>query len=631
MGNVDAVDAIIAAMQFRTKESVPAVFNIASGKSVPMKYIADIMESMMPIPTEAKDKNLNDIGESNDTPFDDTSNFLSWTSDTSLQDGIRKLLSWHLDKHLPFGQSPYENHKNAATKIAAHETGHTFSKRLEQPPCDIDDSTCLRYKHVFPCASECSEDNVCSNSIFDPVIQLSKEISEDCDVIVYTVSLGREVDDLLLRAELQPNDDFELDSGKDVICNMAFVPRESKLVNLAVESINDSAMERINIEVEDIKGVEDKYNVLNGRLLHKGWILIWLPDAVDEIRTDEFSLLKLSPSKMFHPTVKYAMFMDEFFSVSANLDDVQFMVSQMSRKALPERSISLKLGGRKQKFILPAEPERECTLLLPALKPIKSDSKNEVHPKPGSKIPIKDAIKYMLYELGMDTSKSTPIAVKKQREFYQKIPTYVNKQDLRSILEPKYNYNLNHWARTRWVLHDLTIEEGRQLRCQWYEEHIHWENDLDQLSFAHVMAHRETERRIARKEPDDHEREQLDNDKNGLLSDKQEWYLLLNDMEENESGESYRPIPHNEAGHEEDDEVNQESAEEEEEEEEGEEEIRVTSENDIGIYARIISESVMVQSRLEWTKEQEKIKKKRKRRNKRAQEKKKVHNVNRSE
>ena len=626
MGNLDAVDAIIAAMQFRTKESVPAVFNIASGKSVAMKYIADIMESMMPIPTEAKDKNLNDIGESNDTPFDDASKFLSWSSDTSLRDGIRKLLSWHLDKHLPFGQSPYENHKNAATKIAAHETGHTFSNRLEHSPCDIEDETCLRYKHVFPCASECSEDNVCSESIFDPIIKLSKEISEDCDVVVYTDSLGREVVDLLLKAELQPNEDFELDFGEDVICNMAFVPRESKLAKLAVESITDVAMERIDIQADKITTDEEKYDVLNGRLLHKGWVLIWVPEAIGEIRIDEFSLLKLSPSKMFHPSVKYAMFMDEFFSVSANLDDVRFMVSQMSRKALPERSVSHKVDNRKRKFILPAEPERKCALLLPALKTIKSNDKNEVRPKPGAKIPLKDAIKYMLFEQGMDTSKSTPPAVKKQKEFYQKIPTYVNKQDLRSILDPKYNYNLNHWARTRFVVHDLTIEEGRQLRCEWYKEHIHWENDLDQLSFAHVMAQRETERRIARKEPDDHEREQLEDDMQRVLSDKHEWYLLLNDMEENESGESYRPIHNNEAGHEEDDEVNQESEEEEVEEEE---ETEITNEIDIGIYTRIISEAVMIQSRHEWTKEQEKINKKKKKR--RTQEKKKVHNVNGSE
>jgi len=456
------------------------------------------------------------------------------------------------------------------------------------------------------------------------VRQLSLELSEDCDVVLYTASLGHNIDDLLLKTDIQRDEEIEENPDVPIVCNIAFIPKESTLVKLAVQSITQAAMDRIDIPSDNLT-LEQKIDSLNGRLLHKGWMLIWIPNAIDDLSVDEKSLLKLSPSKMFHPTVKYAMFMDEFFSVSAHLDDVKFMVSEMKRKALSERSISLKLGGHKKKYHLPAEPERKCAILLSDLKLRKSDDKNEKDLKPGTKISTVNAAKYMLFEIGFDTSKSTPKLVKEQRKFYDLIPSYVNKQDLRSIFEPKYDFKLKHWVRTRWVVHDLNLEEARQLRCEWYQENVHWGNDLDQLSFAHVMAHREVERKIARKEPYVNESEDLDDEFVKQLTDKSEWFLLLHDGEESETDELYHPVPDNSLDHE-DDRVDENSNEEES----GNDYLELQDGEEVGIYARIMSDVVMSFSRAEWAKQQEKLlnKKKKKRNNKRGQEKKKVHSVN---
>jgi len=86
-------------------------------------------------------------------------------------------------------------------------------------------------------------------------------------------------------------------------------------------------------------------------------------------------------------------------------------------------------------------------------------------------------------------------------------------------------------------MHDLQSEEGRQVRCDWYAEHVHWENALDQLSFAHVMARREVERKFALDEPDDHARNAMP--KHPELegnTDAPEWHSILNYDEGDGSG-----------------------------------------------------------------------------------------------
>ena len=83
------------------------------------------------------------------------------------------------------------------------------------------------------------------------------------------------------------------------------------------------------------------------------------------------------------------------------------------------------------------------------------------------------------------------------------------------------------------MIHDLKTEEGRQIRCDWFREHAHWGNPLDQLSFAHVMAVREVERKFTRNEPDDRMRAQLPQEPEEIadIGDKKEWHRLIGPAE----------------------------------------------------------------------------------------------------
>jgi len=322
---------------------------------------------------------------------------------------------------------------------------------------------------------------------------------------------------------------------------------------------------------------------LNGRISHKGWVLVWLPNATEPLPQDVYNIPKLSPGRLFAPTVRHALYVEENFSTTPDLYDLMFLSSEMNRRALNERTHTQKdENGKKQKFQLPAEPERHAVLLASAMRKKKAED-GTVSTK---KISPYDAVKQMVMEVGGDPRESDPKPLKQQREFYERILSFVNRVDLRSPREPTHRYDIRHWIRSRWVLHDLHREEGRILRCDWYAEHVHWGNDLDQLSFAHVMARGDIERKFSRDEPDDHMRAQMPKhpELDGM-TDADEWYALLKSDEGSKSlvQRKTEKIPDSN------------------EEEVKEEELGADKgTREVGIYARIMSDKVMLLARNFW-------------------------------
>ena len=105
---------------------------------------------------------------------------------------------------------------------------------------------------------------------------------------------------------------------------------------------------------------------------------------------------------------------------------------------------------------------------------------------------------------------------------------FLNRDIMKSGSEPAYKFEMRVWARSRWVLHDMQHDKGRQLRCKWYQEHIEWGSPLDQLTFAYVMACREVERRVALSQLDDNVITGIDEktQMKKLLSDTFEWLSI---------------------------------------------------------------------------------------------------------
>ena len=182
--------------------------------------------------------------------------------------------------------------------------------------------------------------------------------------------------------------------------------------------------------------------------------------------------------------------------------------------------------------------------------------------------------------------------MKLQREFYKRSPTFANGKELRDGVEPMYKYELKHWVRTRWVVHDLTLEESRDLRCSWYQEHIQWGSELDQLSFAATMAKKEIERRIADGELDDRSKPQntIIPDELRDFIDTNEWFAMQTDRNKQNSQRQIGVVTAD---------GEETPSEEDEAGSEGGEDSTIAPEKkkDADLYVRIISDRIMSMSR----------------------------------
>ena len=571
----DVLDGIIAAMQYRA--ALPTVFDLSSDSTHTLSTVARIIKEFMP---GAKVSSNIPMDVSPVSPLiQRTRSLLQWQPRRSLQTGLAKTMAWHLDVAFPFGGN-----------TTSSETGDMFKNRFQISTCSADEIGCHLGPTFLPCASECSTRVKCMPSIFDNVHSLVRDVTRECDIVLYTQSLGYNVRDLKLQATFR--DDEEI-----MICNFAIVPQESRLVRSAIKKVPEDQLQVFGIQIDpkeeaiDPDGVnEKKMQKLNGKLLYKGWILLWVKNAIEEISESDHALLKLSPGSFFSSDVKHAVFVNENLSMSPTPEDILFLVSQSHRPKLPSRVAWQKgFDGKKHKYRLPAEPERRAAIVVSPLKQIASTKAHT--------LTVYEATKYMQFEDGEDINAKETQGVKRQREFYERVPTFVNRVDMRSPDEAWYRYEATQWTRSTWVVHDLQLEEGRMLRCEWYQEHIQWNNTLDHLSLAYVLAKREIARRIAHNEPDDHIKPaHLQHPELLQLTDSHEWHAM--ESEENRLAlvhplNALAEVPGHMIDKDEDGMEDLLSIHDERSKEQ--------KKQAVPLFVRIISERVMMQERQRWT------------------------------
>lgn len=542
----DAVDSIIAAMQYRSPMSLPEIFEISSGGTVSLSSVRDIAQTKVAVmeTTEISLSKERPVTKYHDVLAARTAaeEKLGWYKPRIIpEEGLTRTLAWLIDQIHPF-RSHGKRYDSAVAQdtIPSSWTGDDLLVRNQLSTCGADDILCHRGQKYLPCASSCSTKQQCLPSIFDSVLEVFREVTEGCDIVLYTHQLGKDVSDLRLQAEY-------MEEGDPLICNVAVVSRESPLVESVIHKVPDDQLIKLGVKPSPRdQGRPDafhqrKISQLNGRLLFRGWVLIWPADETpDPLHEQDAALLKLTPNAFFAADVKYALYIDQTFTASPSLRDIQFLVSEMQRSHWPTRLVKRKTAP-KAKFVLPAEPNRRAAILLSELK--YQDSSTAERLPPDTNIEVFEATRFMRYELGEEPLGKEPFALKLQREFYQKLPSVINRDQMRSSTVASYKFDMSRfWARTRWVFHDMRLEEAHQLRCDWYQEHIHWGTRLDQLSFSFIMARRDVERRIAHMEPDDnvlkpmHENIEMKK----LLSDTFEWHSMQ--TEQNKRFSPYEEI-----------------------------------------------------------------------------------------
>ena len=521
----DVVDATITAMQYRPVNGKSVLFDLQSGETMSLRQVQQaVYEILDPTTTsssvliETKKSNVKNLDKNRQS----TQKALGWKPSIPILEGLTRTVAWHMDRVHPYGPPLHSSFNiTIPNKI---ELGDSILQRHSIPTCSATDYVCHGSQPFIPCASECSTRHQCVPTVFDELVTMVQDLTEECDIVLYTNNFDKDATDLTLQSEY-------LEGSKPQICNLAFVRGGTELVENVINKVPDSELGRLGVEMtpDDVNHPEalkaQKHDKLNGRLLYRGWILIWTQNAPDMLSTAERFLLKLSPGKLFHSDVQSAVFIHQSFGVSPRADDVLFLVHEMNRDPWKARIIKRK-NRPKAKFLIPSEPQRKAVILMSELK--KQDSAASERLAPEERITTYEATRFMRYSNGEEPLGKEPPEIKLQREFYDRVRASINPDNARGPSDPLHKFELSHWVRSKWVAHDMVHEESRQLRCDWYQEHVLWGSDLDQLSFAFVMQKLELDRKLAHNEPDETAQKQLKErtEMKKLLSDTFEWHAL---------------------------------------------------------------------------------------------------------
>ncbi|KAL7517158.1 hypothetical protein ACHAWX_002103 [Stephanocyclus meneghinianus] len=437
----DAVDAIMAAMQYRSVEGVPVVFNVGTGKGTTLRQMEE--EVRRHFPKVQNNPSFKD-GRLFTTSIASTARseaLLGFKAQTSLQEGLAHTISWHRDRSLPYGHDPSST---PSLERQSLESALSSSLDAQRPKCSPLDRECLRGSPVFPCASECRRSDRCTPSAWDDVASLSRAVTSGCDAVLYTVLLDEDAEQipsatLAVGVDSSPYVGAGLPSelGKKTAarCNVAFVSERSPLV------------QRLRSEGE-VYVEEDSETGLPNLLRHGFWTVLpvstpknsdssaWL-HAFSGRYALEY-LPKVSPGRFFGSSVRYAA----YAAPTVLLDNLTKLLKSM------EDAPTSSSGNRRG----------VTALLVPAYNPT-CDPSLRGSSCPWSRPPQNDSL---------------------QASVYNTIRVALRGQLLGGSLDPTVD--------TSFVIHSLQEEDSRLFRCDVYAEVAEWGASGDERAVEFIAS-----------------------------------------------------------------------------------------------------------------------------------------------
>jgi nucleoside-diphosphate-sugar epimerase len=484
----DAASAIISAMQFQkhsinpsTDTTGPTLLKIGSKLTSSMKEIKERLESHLPPRNQLVDAwpTASTSSSTAVAVIDDSSaitiyesernrNLLGWTPKTGLHKGTKTMLAWHILKMYPYG---------IPSTVPSYSS---FVNLLE------DSLTSLSY-HSLPCASGCRwKGGMCSSSPWDAVIETTKDITQSCAFVLYTVDLRPELANMEKQSTPSQRRGWE-----SYWCKIAFVSSSSKLAR--------------GMYADELKA-KTPMNEWNGSRKAGHWIVVTIPGTQYSMPEFERSLGKLAPNKLFHDRVEKAMYVNHL-RVIVTTDQAMGVVQHLemsARKKTEKKTIVDKKTKENVDIYLPPQPQRHSVFFT-----------NKYNYKEGFDTSnAKNLGRFVMSNAGIAETRD----IRTQIQFYEEAGHLTRTNQQRS---PNYqdfyqdNFFPFDFIRSTWLVHELKSEAGRNLRCEMYEEHALWGNrEMEDLSMAFVLAKRKVKMQL------------------GKLADNQyagpeEWYPLL--------------------------------------------------------------------------------------------------------
>jgi nucleoside-diphosphate-sugar epimerase len=326
----DAIDAVLSAMQFRpmTKRLPSFIINVGTGQGSTIANISQIMEDYFVGSNFFEQNNDNEYETAGSggvlfkkvvASMDRAKTLFGYQPLTSLKEGITRTLAWHYDRLHPFGSGKlnileqynhvdYNNSNINTNNIDKEDQGNNPIKAIQNAgmqSCSPLDKECLQGITIFPCSSDCCNDEKCIPSIYDSIITVSREITKKCDDVMYTVDLSIEL--VSIPSSTTMNQHSHL-TGRH--CNIAFINENSGLM-LRLKNLNSIPRATI-VGDELVHQLSEGFNGGRYLLNHGFWTILPISaPTINDIELQKLKLLpKLSPRYFFSTKTSYALYCD---------------------------------------------------------------------------------------------------------------------------------------------------------------------------------------------------------------------------------------------------------------------------------------------------------------------------------
>lgn len=292
---------------------------------------------------------------------------------------------------------------------------------------------------TLPCVSGCGWHGKCTSSVWDAVVEEARAVTAKCKYVIYTVDLSSDLFELKEKpATSRDKKDF---------CSIAFISSSSVLAKQSKDS---------------------------------QWTIITVNGEESTVTEAELSLAKLSPTMLFGNNVSHAIYLNHR-KLKASTDDAMFAIQSMKMNSVKEKTryIFSENGKTKKVWLQPRSKRHSVMFTSRIVTPKGYDVNNATA-----------HARFVMSNFGVKMTEH----VQRQIRFYQHASHLVRNNMLRSTT---YDENLKEkkfpfeYVRSNWLLHDLGRDEGHQLRCEIYEEHVTWGNqNMEDFSIAFVLAKR---------------------------------------------------------------------------------------------------------------------------------------------
>jgi len=463
----DAVDAIMAAMQFRSVARAPQskgtdgdlrqnnphpiIFNVASGEGHSLEDVFEVMHEFFPpkdhgyrlssLSSESANEPLGTIGSPKRAE-----SLLGYQPQVSLREGIIKMLAWHYDRTFPYGRLGLKvDHDKKKVGGESREEKVNFVTQHGIAGCLQFDKECLKGTPVFPCASECSHKTQCTTSYYDEIIGLTQRLTSSCESVLYTVDLD---DSLKSLPSAQP----KFQTSKSFLpgtCNLAFVSEQSLLIknkkskSLFVgrgdssgeddELYRDGSWVLIPLRVVPLNVVEGGDNISN--LVDKNEILKLLP--------------KMSPGLFFgSKSTKRAIYIDPNIIID-NISKLQIESYAQPYSETMEGATAMLIGRGTPKDYFTDDGDDEEEIIMKLRDPE--------------------------YEYQKLESTNTLV----QNAAYRMVKIAVS--------DSLFGDGFMELLDSRWIVHGLQSDDGRLFRCDVFGEIVQWEVTSDRSALEFIL------------------------------------------------------------------------------------------------------------------------------------------------